>query len=143
LALKLMIELARAETAPSPALSASALAARCRASVKFVEQVLIDLQTGGFIVSSRGRFGGRRLARSADQITLGQINRHMDGPLAPAPCASLTRHRTCDWCQDEATCDLRPVWVRVRDSIAAVMDSVSLADVVRESASRQTGRYAI
>jgi Rrf2 family protein len=130
LALKAMIELARVESLEGAALSAPQLAQRCHATVSFLEQVLVELRKGGFVVSSRGRSGGHRLAHPAAEIYLGQINRHMDGPLAPAPCASLTRHRACDWCLDEATCELKPVWTRVRDAIADVMDSISLADVI-------------
>ena len=114
LALKAMLELARVESGPDPGLSATEIARRCRASLKFLEQVLTQLRAGGFVVSTRGRLGGYRLARDADDIYVGEISRLIDGPLAPAPCASLTQHRTCDWCEDEATCDLKTVWVQVR-----------------------------
>ena len=72
-------------------------------------------------------------------------NRLIDGPLAPAPCASITQHRTCDWCDDEATCTLKSVWTGVRDAVAGVMDATSFGELVRraeESAGKQ-GRYYI
>ena len=143
LALKAMLELSKVEGRPESGLSAAEIAKRCRASVKFLEQVLIQLRAGGFVVSTRGRLGGYRLARDADAIYIGEISRLIDGPLAPAPCASVTQHRPCDWCEDEADCDLRTVWVEVRDAIAQVMDSKSLGELVRNRAARTLDRYTI
>jgi Rrf2 family protein len=143
LALKTMLELAKAERTQDAGLSGVEIARRCNASVKFLEQVLTQLRVGGLILSSRGRIGGYRLARTADSIMVGEIHRLVEGPLAPAPCASVTQHRTCDWCVDEATCELKPVWTRVRDAIANVMDSTSLGDLVREGALQMPNRYSI
>lgn len=144
LALKAMLELAKAEGGPDAGLSAAEIARRCKASLKFLEQVLTQLRAGGFIISTRGRLGGYRLARNPDEIRVGDISRLIDGPLAPAPCASVSQHRTCDWCEDEASCDLKVVWTQVRDAIAEVMDSISLGELVRMSAERQQlDRYVI
>ena len=133
LALKGMLELAKAEAAGEPGLTASEIARRCHASQKFLETALTKLRAGGFVVSRRGAHGGYRLAHDPDRIFVGEISRLIDGPLALAPCASVTRHRTCDWCEDEARCELKVVWTRVREAVAGVMDSLSLADLVREA----------
>lgn len=145
LALKAMLELAKAETAATPGLSAPQIAHRCNASVKFLEQVLAQLKAGGFVVSRLGSRGGYRLARDPEAIFVGEVSRLIDGPLAPAPCASVSQHRTCDWCDDEATCTLRTVWTEVRDAVASVMDGVSFADLVRRSraAGGAHSRYSI
>jgi Rrf2 family protein len=143
LALKAMIELARVELDGGPGLSAAEIARRCRASLKFLEQVLNQLRGGGYVISTRGRLGGYRLARAPEETFIGEISRLIDGPLAPAPCASVTQHRPCDWCVSESECDLKTVWVEVRDAIAQVMDSISLADLVRKSARVHSDRYAI
>jgi Rrf2 family protein len=143
LALKAMLELAKSERSADPGLSAAEIAERCRASLKFLEQVLTQLRTAGFLISSRGRFGGYRLSRDADDIYIGEISRLIDGPLAPAPCASASQRRTCDWCENEAECDLKPVWIQVRDAIAQVMDAVSLGDLVRQSERERADRYVI
>jgi Rrf2 family protein len=142
LALKAMLELAKNESSDLD-LSAAEIARRCQASVKFLEQVMNQLRGGGFVVSTRGRLGGYRLARPADDISVGEISRLIDGPLAPAPCASVRQHRPCEWCENEATCDLKIVWTRVRDAIAGVMDSTSLGDLLRTAANRASDRYAI
>lgn len=139
-----MIELAKVENTPVPGMSAAEIARRCKASQKFLEQVLTQLRSGGYVVSTRGRLGGYRLARDADDIYAGEISRLIDGPLAPAPCASVSQHRPCDWCEDETTCDLKTVWVQVRDAIADVMDSISLGHLARQAADRELQpRYAI
>jgi Rrf2 family protein len=143
LALKAMLELAKAERASEPGLPAAEIARRCKASVKFLEQVLNQLRAGGLLVSTRGRLGGYRLARDADAIYAGEISRLIDGPLAPAPCASISQHRPCEWCASEAECDLKTVWVQVREAISQVMDSISLGDLVRRSVQRTADRYVI
>jgi Rrf2 family protein len=143
LALKAMLEIARAESRGEPGLSGAEIARRSKASVKFLEQVLTQLRVAGFIVSTRGRIGGYRLAMDPDAVVVGQIHRLIDGPLSPAPCASVTQHRTCDWCESEASCELKVVWTRVRDAIVEVMDSTSLGDLVRLSSLQTVDRYAI
>lgn len=145
LALKAVLELSKVEGTPTPGLSASEIARRCNASMKFLEQVMAQLKAGGLVVSRLGSRGGYRLTRDPEDIFVGEVSRLIDGPLAPAPCASVTQHRTCDWCEDEATCTLKSVWTEVRDAVAGVMDSVSFGELVRrsEEASGKQGRYYI
>lgn len=143
LGLKAMLELAKAERLGEGSLSGSEIARRCKASSKFLEQVLTQLRVGGLLVSTRGRIGGYRLTRDADDIMVGEIHRLIDGPLAPAPCASVTQHQACDWCESESICELKPVWTRVRDAIAEVMDTTSLGDLVRQAAIPHAPKYAI
>src|SRR3712207_6837878 len=76
---------------------------------KFLELILLELKRHGFLYSQRGRGGGYCLARPGDTITLGQVVRAIDGPLAPLPCASVTSYRRCADCQDERTCAIRKV----------------------------------
>ncbi len=89
-----------------------------------------QLRAGGCIVSSRGRLGGYRLSRAAEEIYVGEISRLIDGPLAPAPCASVTQHRPCDWCESETDCDLKTVWTQVRDAIAFSRDPEQMAPIL-------------
>lgn len=144
LALKAMLELAKAERSATPGLSAAEIARRCNASVKFLEQVLAQLKAGGFVVSRLGAHGGYRLTRDPEQVFVGEVSRLIDGPLAPAPCASVTQHRRCDWCTDEATCTLKTVWTEVRDAVASVMDGISFGELARRAdAAEPSGRYYI
>lgn len=115
------------------------IAARERAPKKFLELILLELKRHGLVYSQRGRNGGYALARPAAAITVGQIVRLIDGPLAPLPCASLTGYRRCDDCADENTCAVRHVMRQVREAMATVVDTTTLADAL---AAPEQGRLA-
>ena len=97
--------------------------------VKFLEQILQALKEGGLIVSARGKFGGYRLAKPPNLITIGQVVRLIDGPLAPIGCVSQTAYTKCT-CPDEEHCGLRMLMLDVRNAIAGILDRYTLADVV-------------
>src|SRR5215207_2244334 len=97
-------------------------------SAKFLEQILLTLKNAGFLHSKMGVGGGYYLARPANEITLGQIFRVLDGPVAPIKCVSQMAYETCG-CPDEETCGLRLVMSEVRNAIADILDNTSLADI--------------
>lgn len=112
------------------------IAAREGIPVKFLEQILLSLKNVGLLQSRAGVGGGYTLGRPADQITLGEIVRVLDGPLAPIRCASQTAYQPCS-CPDVEACGLRQVMVEVRNAVAAIIDHTTLADVAeRERISR-------
>lgn len=96
--------------------------------IKFLEQILSALKNAGILQSRRGVGGGYTLSRPADQITLGEIIRLIDGPLAPIGCASKTAPQRCS-CPDEATCGLRSVMLEVRNAVSQIVDHTTLGDV--------------
>ena len=96
---------------------------------KFLEQILLALKSFGLVESKKGKGGGYTLVRSPEKITVAAVIRLMEGPLAPLPCASETRFRKCDECPDVETCGTRMVMREVRDAIAAILDSTTLAMV--------------
>lgn len=106
------------------------VAAEANVPRKFLELILADLREAGFLVSTRGKMGGYRLTRSAEQISLGEIIRVIEGPLALVPCVSRTAYRPCNDCKDEAACAIRKAMARVRDETARILDGTSLADAV-------------
>ncbi len=136
-ALKAMIHLAACHDG-KPVLIAD-LAEVERLPKKFLERILLDLKTHGLLVSRKGKGGGYMLARPANQISLGEIIRRMDGPLAPVPCVSKMAYRKCPDCRDERTCVVKPIMKEVRDSIAYVLDGTTLADAVHRTGGA-TGR---
>jgi Rrf2 family protein len=108
------------------------LAARERIPKKFLEQILLELKHRGLLQTKRGRHGGYLLTRSPTEITVGQVIRALDGPLAPIACVSQTAYvKPCDDCRDEAACGIRLVMKQVRDATARILDSTTLADVSR------------
>ena len=105
-------------------LKADALAEAQGLPVKFLENILNELRRGGIIASQRGAEGGYRLARPAEQITLAEVMRRLDGPLA------AVRGLRPEAATYEGPAEhLQEVWVAVRASLRAVLDVVTLADV--------------
>lgn len=94
---------------------------------RFLENILIELRRGGLVISHRGKNGGYALARPAETLTFAQIIRAIDGPLALAPCASVTAYRKCEDCVDEHSCTVRPALIAARDATALVLEQTTLA----------------
>ena len=128
-ALRSLINLGIAAEVGRSLLQASALAAHEQLPVKFLEQILQTLKDAGLVESARGKFGGYRLAKPMKQITIGQVVRLIDGPLAPIGCVSQTAYSKCS-CPDEEHCGLRMLMLDVRNAIAGILDRYTLADVV-------------
>jgi Rrf2 family protein len=97
---------------------------------KYLEAILVQLRDQGLIDSRRGPSGGHRLGVEASTIRVADIIRIIDGPLALTPCASRTQFRACDDCVDVRTCRLRHLMQRARDAAAAVLEGVTVADLV-------------
>ncbi len=93
---------------------------------RFLEQILNDLKSAGFVLSKRGVAGGYRLQRGPNEISLADIIRHLEGPLAPVGCVSVNYYQHCS-CPDEAKCAIRSVMQEVRDAIVGVLEGVSVA----------------
>ncbi len=74
---------------------------------KFLEQILLELRKRGLLRSLRGRSGGYLLAKAPRDISFADIIRATDGPLALAPCVSVTAYHRCEDCADESTCAIR------------------------------------
>lgn len=101
-----------------------------RIPLKFLEQILLSLKNAGLLQSKLGVGGGYYLARSPKDINLGQIERVLDGPLAPVRCVSMMAYEPCD-CPDEQLCGLRMVMMDVRNAIADILEKTTLEDVLK------------
>jgi Rrf2 family cysteine metabolism transcriptional repressor len=104
------------------------IADRQEIPLKYLENILLTLQRAGILRSKRGAKGGYYLARPAELITVGDVIRAMDGPLAPIHCVSVSAY---EHCTREAICGLRWVWQDVRNAIADILDNTTFADVAR------------
>jgi Rrf2 family protein len=103
--------------------------------IRFLEVILSQLKGGGFVQSRRGAEGGYLLGRPADQITIGQVMRYVDGPIAPVDCVSQSRPKVCEF---HGECHFFGFWGRVREAISSVVDRTTFADLVKEN--RERGR---
>lgn len=108
---------------------------------KFLELILLELKNKGLLLSRKGRGGGYSLSRPPARVSVGEVVRALGGPLAPVACVSQTAYAPCEDCRDETTCGVRIVMKEVRDAIAGILDSTSLAEVVERVAGlEQLGR---
>ncbi|MBY0295719.1 MAG: Rrf2 family transcriptional regulator [Methylobacterium sp.] len=114
---------------PGTRIGVAEVAAANNIPKKFLDAILGELRNAGLVHSRKGPGGGYALARPAEEIRVGHAVRVLDGPLAPLPCASRTAYRPCDDCPDEGTCAVRLVMLEVRNSIAAVLDTLTLAQM--------------
>ncbi|MBN8808833.1 MAG: Rrf2 family transcriptional regulator [Sphingomonas sp.] len=130
-ALRAMLYLAEAP-AGGPPIAMNRIAEAANVPRKFLELILGELREGGLLHSRRGKAGGYSLARPVHLISLGEIIRAIEGPLALVPCVSRTAYKRCTDCRDEATCAIRHAMARVRDETARILDGTSLADAVAE-----------
>jgi Rrf2 family protein len=122
--LKAMLYLA--EHAHSGPVLVSELAENQRIPKKFLEAILLELKRHGLLQSKSGKGGGYGLSRKATDITVGQVIRVLEGPLALTPCVSQTAYRRCEECVDEQTCGVRLAMKEVRDATASILDHTSL-----------------
>ena len=102
------------------------LAERQQLPKKFLEAILLELKRHGLLGSKKGKGGGYFLGRNPAEISLGQVIRILDGPLALIPCVSQTAYMKCDECADEQTCGIRLAMKDVRDATAQILDNTSL-----------------
>ena len=97
---------------------------------KYLEQILLNLKNDGILVSKRGVGGGYTLSSPPESITLGQIIRAVEGPLAPLNCVSVSSHMNCP---DESSCGLYSVMLEVRNAVSSILDNISLKDVAKRT----------
>jgi Rrf2 family protein len=128
-ALKAMLVLSK-EYGQGPVLI-SDMARRESIPHKFLELILLELKNQGLLQSKKGKGGGYFLGRDPSQISVGHIVRILDGSIAPLPCVSKTAYMRCRECRDERSCGIRIVMKEVRDATAKIMDSTSLADMLK------------
>ena len=121
-AVRAALELAAAE---SPPVKGERLSESQSIPLKFLENILGDLRQAGLVVSQRGPDGGYRLERPAEEISVADIIRAVDGPLA-----SVRGERPESMSYAGAANELAPVWIALRASVRGVLEHVTLRDIV-------------
>lgn len=98
-------------------------------SKKFLETILLDLKKIGLLGSKKGKGGGYYLLKDSKDISIANIIRFLDGPIALLPCVSLNFYEKCIDCPDEETCALNKLMIQVRDNALNVLENKSLYDL--------------
>ena len=93
---------------------------------KFLEQILLDLKRAKMVGSKSGIGGGYFLAKKPKQISVADVYRLMEGPIAPVPCVSLNFYERCDDCKNEKTCTLRDQFVKIREGARVIMSKTTI-----------------
>ncbi|MDK2823148.1 MAG: Rrf2 family transcriptional regulator, cysteine metabolism repressor [Clostridia bacterium] len=116
----------------------NSIAQRNSISEHYLEQLIAVLRKAGLVKSVRGAQGGYILSKSPEAITIGDIIRVLEGPIAPVDCVSEEEPEPCN---NAEFCVTRSIWARVRDSVADVLDSITLADMLEEEKKRRDESY--
>lgn len=114
--LTIMMELARSYGEGPTSLKS--IAEKNNLSEHYLEQLIAPLRNAGLVKSIRGAYGGYILPESPEQVTAGEIIRVLEGPISPV-----------DFTEEDDPAK-RDLWLRIRDSIAEVLDSTTLADLI-------------
>ncbi|MGE5604983.1 MAG: RrF2 family transcriptional regulator [Bacteroidota bacterium] len=102
------------------------IAERQGISESYLEQVFTSLRKSGLVRASRGAQGGYELNRQADQITVGEILRSLEGPIVPVYCVGGSEGASCE---REQYCITRSFWEELRDKINEFLDGTTLQDL--------------
>jgi len=99
----------------------------------YLEQLVKLLREANppLVTSTRGAHGGYRLNRNPEDISMGEIVRVLEGPIAPMICA--TEGEMTQICGFLDSCKTKYLWAKLRDVVAQTLDSMTLADLVKES----------
>lgn len=111
--------------------SLKTIAERQDLSEHYLEQLVAPLRKAGLVTSVRGAQGGYMLSRPADQITVGDIIRVLEGPIGYSDCA--TEVGAQNGCENVDNCLAHGVWEKVRDAIVRVVDGITLSDLVEQA----------
>jgi len=95
---------------------------------RFLEIILLELRRHGIIHNIRGRDGGYVLTRPATKISLAEVIRASDGPLASLPCIGSKAQSRCDDCTDGETCEIQRILREVWEAASAILEKTSLAE---------------
>ena len=106
---------------------------------RFLEQILLQLKRAGCLRSRKGPNGGYYLAKPPERISVAEVIRVMDGPLAPIDCVSVTAHEVC---ARERFCGLKGLWKETRDAVARILEGTTFADLAVRTRAARTAEEA-
>lgn len=118
------------------------LSVRENIPIKFLEQILLSLRHAGLLSSKRGVGGGYTLRKDPAAITVGEVIRTLDGPLALVPCAIEGQGEQCT-CPDRTRCPVRLIMTEVRRDLAAMLEERTIEEMVKLAPSTEALAFDI
>ena len=110
--------------------SVGSIAARQCISENYLERLIAMLKKAGIVNSLRGAQGGYVLARPAEDISVGEVLRALEGDLNPVDCAEIDG--SGDFCEGADTCITKFVWKRISDSINQAVNNLMISELARD-----------
>lgn len=117
--------------------SLTSIAERQDISVSYLEQLMAKLKRAGLVNSIRGVNGGYVIAKSAEEISVGDVLRALEGDLTPVECVGIGSNSEGTRCNGSSHCVSKIVWKRINDSINDTVDNIYIGELVRESKKEQ------
>lgn len=99
---------------------------------RYLEAILLDLKKLGMLGSKLGKSGGYFLIRKPEDINLSEVVRHFEGPIALVPCVSEKAYQPCEFCKDEAKCNMKKVFKDIRDYTYERLAQSTLLNLMQE-----------
>ena len=103
---------------------------KARIPKKFLESILLELKRYGLVASQQGATGGYFLAKSPSEISLAELYRIFEGPIALIGCASEKFYQPCQDCENVETCTLRIAMQQVRSSTLTALESMTIQKIM-------------
>lgn len=116
----------------SQPVSLASVAQRQGISISYLEQLMAKLKKAGLVKSVRGVNGGYSIAMPAEEISVGDVLRALEGDLIPVECAGIDESGET-YCSGSSQCVSKIVWKRINDCINETVDSINIGELVRES----------
>ena len=132
-ALRIMVDLAQQN--PETFIPLKEISERQEISEKYSEMIIGLLSKAGLVYSSRGKGGGYKLVRPAEKCSVGSVIKASEGSLAPVTCLEHSENI----CPNAGACKTLPMWTELERRIEEYLESVSIADLVNQTASVETG----
>ena len=135
---RLMVDLARHYGGAPRSLSEISQSEGLELKVQYLEQLVRALREHGLVESTRGAHGGYQLSRAPETMRMSEILRALEGPIAPMICATEGEMEII--CDRLDGCSTKYLWAHVRDAVSAALDSMTLANLLREANAERAGR---
>src|SRR4030042_2305109 len=97
----------------------------------FLENILLELKKIGILGSNLGKGGGYYLLRKPEEVNLANIINNFEGTIALLYCVSERSYRPCEFCKDEATCQIRKVFKEVHDTTYNILTKHTLEKLIK------------
>lgn len=132
--LRALIRLAEISNQTNKPVSVREIAEREQISIKYLENIFAILKKNGYIASQKGKFGGYKLTKSPDQITVLEIVKSLEGEIAPVKCVIDKKY--CSF-KEQDTCNVHPIWNELNNVMVQTLENRTIKGLISENQSSE------